>query len=223
MLSSHSSAHTSSPLPMNTSEDTLADVISGKAPPEADSGRVTLISKTSAIDGKMPIGVDGLVRHMVDGAQSVVDVDELLEAALKSFAIIAQWYAEPSVCVQPSLAKPLYYIRTYFTHSSGNPPFVNEAKAVGKDYIEAVKESVKVAGLGVAFAADVVNLCDYISKGRDTDIRSFMDEMRMIVQQALDEAATTNHKFRNIRKRLVQVRCGLRSPLELLIEVSGSL
>ncbi|KIM83081.1 hypothetical protein PILCRDRAFT_7500 [Piloderma croceum F 1598] len=186
MLSSHSSAHTSSsPLSMDTSEDTPADVMSGKAPPEADSGRVILLSKPSAIDGKMPIDVDGLVRHMVDGAQRVADVDELSEAALKSFEIIAQWYAETSV--------------------SSNPPFANKARAMGKDYIEAVKESVKVAGLGVAFAADVVNLCDYVSKGRDTDIRSFMDEMRMIVQQALDETATTNHKFRNIRKRLVQL------------------
>jgi hypothetical protein len=57
--------------------------------------------------------VEVLVRHMVDGAQRVADVDELSEAALKSFEIIAQRYAETSVCVHPSLAKP-FYIRTYF-------------------------------------------------------------------------------------------------------------
>ncbi|KIM83080.1 hypothetical protein PILCRDRAFT_88318 [Piloderma croceum F 1598] len=132
--------------------------------------------------------VEGLVRHMVDGAQRVADVDELSEAALKSFEIIAQRYAETSV--------------------SDNPIFVaieNGAKSAGKDYVETVKESVKIAVHGVAFATDVIGLCDCISKSCDADIRSFIDEMRTIAQQALDEATATNLKFRDIRRRLVQL------------------
>jgi hypothetical protein len=117
------------------------------------------------------------------------------------------------------------YIRTYFSSSSGDPSFVavaNGARAAGRDYVEAVKESVKVAGLGVAFAADVMNLCDYLSKGPDAALRSFIDEMRTIAQRAQIEADATNHKFRDIRKRLVQVCCKLQSALELLTEASGS-
>jgi hypothetical protein len=98
------------------------------------------------------------------------------------------------------------------TYSSDNPIFVvveNGAKAAGKDYVEAVKESVKIAEHGVAFAADVISLCDCISKSRDADICSFIDEMRTIAQQALGEATATNHKFRDIRMRLVQVCCRL--------------
>jgi hypothetical protein len=117
------------------------------------------------------------------------------------------------------------YIRPYFTYSSDDRVFVavaNGARATGKDYVEALRESVKVAGRGVAFAADVMNLCDYLSKGRDADISLFIDEMRTIVQQAIGEADTTNDKFRDIRKRLFQVCCRLRSRLKLLIEASGS-
>jgi hypothetical protein len=83
-------------------EDTLTGIMSGKAPSEANSGRV---SKSSAIGAKLPTGIDGLVLHMVEGAQRVADVDEPLEAALKSFQTIEQWYVATSVYVQPSLAK----------------------------------------------------------------------------------------------------------------------
>ena len=105
-----------------------------------------------------------------------------------------------------------HYIRTYFTYSSRNPVFVavaNKARAVGKDYVEAVKGSAGVAGLGVVIAADVINLCDYLSKGIDAGIPSFIDGTKKIVHQALGEAGTTNMKFRGIRERLCQVCCGL--------------
>jgi len=125
---------------------------------------------------------------MVEGAQCVAAVDDLLGAALKSFRVIEKLYTETSVSCDPLPVT-----------------VANGARSAGRDYVEAVGESVKVAGQGVAFAADVVNLCDYLSEGRDSDIRSFIDEMRTIVQQALGEAGTTNHKFRDIRKNLFQL------------------
>lgn len=67
-------------------------------------------SKTPAIDNKLSTGVDGLVKHMVEGAQHAADVDELLETALKSFQVIEQISAEASLCVQPSLAKVFSYL-----------------------------------------------------------------------------------------------------------------
>jgi hypothetical protein len=68
------------------------------------------LSKTPAIDDKSLTGVDGLVHHMVEGAQRVADVDDLLEAVLKSFKVVEQWYAATPVCVQPSPAKLCSYL-----------------------------------------------------------------------------------------------------------------
>jgi hypothetical protein len=117
------------------------------------------------------------------------------------------------------------YICTYFTYSSSNPAFVavaNGARAAGRDYVKALRESVKVAGHGVVFAAEVINFCDYLSEGRDAGIRSFVDEMRTRVHRANIEADITCNKFRAIRKRLFQVCCRLRSTLELLIDAPSS-
>ena len=85
-----------------------------------------------------------------------------------------------------------------------------------------MKESVKVAGLGVAFSADVVNLCEYLGKGRDANIHSYIDEMRTIAQRTQIEADATYNKFRAIRKRVLQVCSWFRSRLELLVEAPGS-
>ena len=83
--STHSSS-SSLQLSMDTNvEDTL-------------TGHVTLVSKSSVIDGKIP-AADDLVKLVAEGAQSVADIDELLEAALKSFETIAQWFAATSTCV----------------------------------------------------------------------------------------------------------------------------
>ena len=62
------------------------------------TGHVTLVSKSSVIDSEIP-AADDLVKLVAGGAQSVADVDELLEAALKSFETIAQWFAATSTCV----------------------------------------------------------------------------------------------------------------------------
>jgi hypothetical protein len=96
------------------------------------------------------------------------------------------------------------------------------ARTIGRDYVEAVESSVKVAGHGVAFAADVVILCEHLNQGRDTSIRSFINEMRMIVRLAQSETNTTHGRFGAIRRKLYQVCCGTRSSLELLIEVANS-
>ena len=96
------------------------------------------------------------------------------------------------------------------------------ASTMARDYVEAVESIVKVAGHGVAFAADVVTLCEHLNRGRDLGIRSFVDEMQMIVRLALSEANTTHGRFGAIRQKLYQVCCGTWSPLELLIEMANS-
>ena len=62
------------------------------------TGHVTLVSKSSVIDGEIP-AADDLVKLVAEGTQGVADVDELLEAALKSFETIAQWFVATSTCV----------------------------------------------------------------------------------------------------------------------------
>ena len=178
---------------------------------EAPSENETLADSTSSLPNspainKVPTGIDRLVRHMVDGAHSVADVDELLEAGMKSFELIAQWFAEIPVCIQPSPALH-NYTRAHLTYSCGDPVIANGARSAGRDYIKTIKESVKVAGKGVIFANDVIELCNLLSKHEGLDARgkSFIEEMRTIVQQALSEAETTNHKFRDIRAKLFQV------------------
>jgi hypothetical protein len=76
---------------------------------------------------------------------------------------------------------------------------------VGKDYIEAIESSVNVAGYGVAYADDVINLCDHLVQELDADIGSFIEEMRRIVQLAHVDAQTTYGLFRTIRQKLHKV------------------
>jgi hypothetical protein len=95
-------------------------------------------------------------------------------------------------------------------------------RTIGRDYVEAVESTVKVAGHGVAFAADVVILCEHLNQGRNIGIRAFLDEMRMTVRMAQSDTNATHGRFGAIRQRLHQVRCGTLSPLELLIEIANS-
>ena len=171
-----------------------------------ESENETLADSMSSLPNPLDKGVDELVQHMVDGAQRVADVDELSEAALKSFELIAQWSAETPVCVQPSTALH-NYTRAYFTYSCDDPAIVNGARSAGRDYIKIIKESVAVAGQGVAFAAEVIYFCDLLSKpeGLGDAGKSFVDGMRTIVQKALSEAETINLEFRHIRAKLLQV------------------
>ena len=66
------------------------------------------------------------------------------------------------------------------------------------------KPSKRVSRWPDIFANDVIELCNLLSKHEGLDARgkSFIEEMRTIVQQALSEAETTNHKFRDIRAKL---------------------
>jgi hypothetical protein len=124
-----------------------------------------------------------------------------------------------------SLPLQIHYIRAYFTYSSRGSALVavaDGARVAGKDYVEAVQSSAKVAGHGVALAADAIGLCEYLSKGYDADIRSFIDGMGTIVRQAQTEADATRKKFVDVSKRLLQVCCRLQSTLELLIEAPVS-
>jgi hypothetical protein len=86
------------------------------------------------------------------------------------------------------------------------------ARTMSRDYVEAVESSVKVAGHGVAFAADVVVLCEHLNQGRDSGIHSFIDDMRLIARLAQSETKTTHGRFGAIRLKLYQVCCGTRSP-----------
>jgi len=83
---------------------------------------------------------------------------------------------------------------------------------MGKDYVEAIESSVKVAGYGVAYTDDVLNLCEHLAKKpdadeeeSDADIGSYIEEMRRTVQLAHVDAHATYELFRAIRKKLHQV------------------
>ena len=152
---------------------------------ETESENETLADSSSSLPPSslvmniVPTGRDRLVRHMVDGAQRVADVDELLEAGMKSFELIAQWFAETPVCVHPSPALH-NYTRAYSTYSCGDPVIANGARSAGRDYVKTIKECVEVAGEGVTFAADVIKFFSLLSEheGLDAAGKSFVKEMR---------------------------------------------
>ncbi|KIM83091.1 hypothetical protein PILCRDRAFT_784274 [Piloderma croceum F 1598] len=138
--------------------------------------------------GQNQIGINDVLGHLLCGTQHVADADEQLEAALKSFKMIENWYEARSAPVDAAVAVAMRGART-----------------MGRDYVEAVESSVKVAGHGVAFAADVVILCEHLNQGRDSGIRSFIDEMRMIARLAQSETKTTHGRFGAIRRKLYQL------------------
>lgn len=82
---------------------------------------------------------------------------------------------------------------------------MKEARAVGKDYVKAIEISVKVAGHGIAFAAEVFSLCECLSQDPDIDLRSYIDEMKTVVQRARGDADATHKQFCAIRSKLLQV------------------
>jgi hypothetical protein len=93
-------------------------------------------------------------------------------------------------------------------YSSGHPAVVavvRDPRAVGKDYVEAIEKSVKVARHGIAFAAEVFNLCEYVSQEPGTDVRLFIDEMRNRVRVAHADAKDTYKKFSAVQWSLFQV------------------
>ena len=66
-----------------------------------------------------------------------------------------------------------------------------------------------MTGRGVAFASEFMSISYLLSKDHGPSTRSLIHAMRTIVEQALGEADTTNRKFRDIRKSLIQVCCKL--------------
>jgi hypothetical protein len=82
---------------------------------------------------------------------------------------------------------------------------VKKARAVGKDFFTAIEMSVGVAGRGIAFAAEVFNLCDHLSQDPDTEVGLYIDEMQTVVQQAHSEAEATYKQFSVVRSHLLQV------------------
>jgi len=69
-----------------------------------------------------------------------------------------------------------------------------------------------VAGYGVAYADDDINLCEHLAKKPDADEESdadiglFVEEMQRIVQLAHVDAHATYELFRTTRQKLHQVR-----------------
>jgi hypothetical protein len=54
--------------------------------------------------GQNQIGINDVLRHLLYGTQHVADADEQLEAALKSFKMIENWYEARSAYVSRCLA-----------------------------------------------------------------------------------------------------------------------
>jgi len=78
-------------------------------------------------------------------------------------------------------------------------------RGAAKDYLEAIKLSVKVAAHGITFAADAASLCERLSWHSGTDIQLFIDEMRKVACLAHDDVKNTIEAFSAVRRTLLQV------------------
>ena len=80
-----------------------------------------------------------------------------------------------------------------------------------KGYLEAITTSVKLAGHGIAFAADGVSLFERPNQHPGTDVCLFIDEMQKIARLVHENAQDTYEKFSAVRRTLVQVCIRSRS------------
>ncbi|KIM74360.1 hypothetical protein PILCRDRAFT_828350 [Piloderma croceum F 1598] len=171
-------------------EDTDAMGGGKEALSEATAGEITLLSKSSTVDGEVSTALnsDDLLKYLLDGAQHAVDVNEVVECAVKSFKMIAN----------------RYNARSIFSNSALDA-IGRDARVVGNIYVEAIESSVKVVGYGVVFATDVINLCENLAQEPDMDIGQIIKEMREIAQLTNGDVETTYEKFRVIRGKLDQI------------------
>lgn len=75
-----------------------------------------------------------------------------------------------------------------------------------------------MAGHGITFAADAVNLCEHLTQHSGADVRMFIDEMRQIARLAHKDAKNSSEKFSAVRQTFLQVRIHNTISLDLLID-----
>ncbi|KIM74361.1 hypothetical protein PILCRDRAFT_828351 [Piloderma croceum F 1598] len=137
------------------------------------------------VDDEIPTAVDsdGLVDHVCRGAAHVVEVDELTEDAIKSLKMIVHWHNGESV---PST-------------------FRKKARAIGTDYVNAIESSAKVARYGIAFAGEVIKLCELPTKELNIDVNSSIHGLQETVKLAHEDAVSSYEQFRKIRQEIIQI------------------
>jgi len=98
--------------------------------------------------------------------------------------------------------------------ASGNSAVVavvKDARSAIREFVKATDLSVKVAGHGIAFAADIVNLCEFLVQNPETDVGSFINEMRLIVQLAHSDVNSLYEQLNSIGRKLLEIITGIRA------------
>jgi hypothetical protein len=111
----------------------------------------------------------------------------------------------------------------FIYYSSDSPDVVavgKKIKSVAIDYSKAIDASVVTAVYGIAFAEDVVGLCEYLTQKPHTDVRQYIEEMRQIARKAHGDAKDTYEKFRAVRRTILQVCILATICLESLVEMT---
>ncbi|KIM73970.1 hypothetical protein PILCRDRAFT_92803 [Piloderma croceum F 1598] len=154
-------------------EDTCATARGTHKREEVISGEV--VTSVPTVDDEV-LTPDDFLYHLYDGARDVT-VDDLVQFTQKSFESIENWCKAKS--------------------NSGDLAAVKKARVIGKDYVTAIKMSVKAAAHGITFIADILRLYECIQCHALTDTGALIKRSRV-------DAKVTYERFSTVRRTLFQ-------------------
>ena len=176
------------------------------------SGSARQTVAVDILENKLPNTMTALApRYQFLESPDPLDIGSLAKRTLEPFSLIEPWYHVDRGWVHISISLPTLTCVAFSSIRSEHVPIVGVAEQItcqADIYRKVIENSVESASIGIAFAEDVIALCDFITNGQhsEKDLNGFLSSMLKYANNGHTLTLDTSNEFRGVRIALLQVR-----------------